>query len=122
MLINLTNHPHHQWSPEQLQAAKTIYGSVIDIAFPSINPGASTEEVNELAYVYFNKLVTASGAQPFAVHLSGEFTFVYHLLVLLKEAGIPAITSTSERMVTTGENGTKTVQFRFVRFRQYFTL
>ena len=40
MLINFTNHPSAQWSAEQ-QAAAQVYGKVIDLAFPAIDPARS---------------------------------------------------------------------------------
>ena len=40
MLINFTNHPSAQWSAEQTAAAQ-VYGKVIDLAFPAINPATN---------------------------------------------------------------------------------
>lgn len=45
MLINFTNHPSALWSAEQ-KAAAQVYGKVIDLAFPAIDP-ATNEAVLE---------------------------------------------------------------------------
>lgn len=39
MFINFSNHPHALWSAEQ-QAAAQRYGTVVDLAFPAIDPAA----------------------------------------------------------------------------------
>lgn len=55
---------------------------------------------------------------PAAIHITGEMTFTFNLVHLLKEAGIPCIASTTERIVTE-ENGKKIVQFQFIQSREY---
>ncbi|MFT6130112.1 MAG: hypothetical protein ACJATN_001838 [Neolewinella sp.] len=115
MLLNLTNHPSTRWSEKQLATAEEAYGEVQDLQFPSIPSGASTAEVEELAETYLEKVVEAS---PTAVHLQGEFTFVYALALRLQEQGIPVVASTSERVVEERE-GKKIVHFNFVQFRDY---
>ena len=39
MFINYSSHPYAQWSAEQ-KAAAQVYGKVIDLAFPAIDPAA----------------------------------------------------------------------------------
>lgn len=39
MFINFSNHPYALWSAEQ-QAAAQRYGTVVDLAFPAIDPAA----------------------------------------------------------------------------------
>ncbi|MGQ9848195.1 MAG: hypothetical protein ACUVQP_11950, partial [Bacteroidales bacterium] len=53
-----------------------------------------------------------------AVHLMGEFTFVYNLVNLLKKKNIKVIVSTTDRIVEESD-GKKIVTFQFVRFREY---
>ncbi|MGQ9799960.1 MAG: hypothetical protein ACUVRG_11875, partial [Ignavibacterium sp.] len=53
-----------------------------------------------------------------AVHLMGEFTFVYNLVNLLKKKNIKVIVSTTDRIVEESD-GKKIVIFQFVRFREY---
>ena len=46
--INYTNHPSINWSEAQLQAAK-IYGEIIDMAFPEIDPHWDESQIYSLA-------------------------------------------------------------------------
>lgn len=115
MLLNLTNHPSTRWSEEQLAAAVEAYGEVQDLQFPNIPSGASTAEVEEMADDYLQQVLEIS---PSAVHLQGEFTFVYALVHRLQRLGIPVVASTSERIVEERE-GEKMVRFNFVQFRAY---
>lgn len=124
MLINLTNHPLAQWENKQKQMAETLYGKIIDLPFPAVNPLASAEEVAGTAKTYFEKVLELLSSysnhnKPNAVHIQGEFTFVYKLVALLKQAGIICVASTSNRDVTGTDNGKKTVIFGFVQFREY---
>lgn len=115
MLLNLSNHPSASWSEAQLQAATALYGSVEDLPFPAIPPDADTAEVQLLARHYFEQ---ATARCPAAVHLMGEMTFTFALVQLLREAGIPCIASTTER-IAEERGGQKIVTFRFVQFRSY---
>lgn len=115
MLLNLSNHPSASWSAAQLQAATSLYGAIEDLPFPAIPPDAEALQVQQLAQEYFEQ-VTAR--RPAAVHLMGEMTFTFHLVQLLREAGIPCIASTTER-IAEERDGQKIVTFRFVQFRNY---
>ncbi len=116
MLLNLTNHPVKQWGEKQLKAATERYGSVEDMAFPSIAPMASSEEVEALARTYAEQIATL---RPQAVHLMGEMTFTCYLVSLLQRTGIACIASTSERLVLEEADGKKTIVFDFQQFRAY---
>ncbi len=96
MLLNLSNHPSHKWTPEQQQAAREQYCDITDIPFPNIPPEATEEELGQLVEAYVEKI---KGRQPAAVHLMGEMTFTYRLVQRLKEAGIPCVASTTHRIV-----------------------
>ena len=50
MFINFTNHPSTQWSAEQ-KAAAQVYGKVIDLAFPAIDPATNEAVLDSLATV-----------------------------------------------------------------------
>ena len=115
MLLNLTNHPSPRWSAKQMDTAVEAYGGVEDLPFPNIPSGMSGEEVDTLAEEYYHKVI-ASGAA--AVHLQGEMTFVYALVLRLRAHNIPVVASTSERMVEEAD-GQKTIRFDFTRFRAY---
>lgn len=118
MLINFSNHPSSLWEQEQLEAAKE-YGEVIDIPFPSVDPDANDEEIQQLADHYVHKLLTFSSKQHITVHIMGEMTFTYKVVSQLKELGIECIASTTERDAEILNDGRKISDFQFVRFRKY---
>lgn len=124
MLINLSNHPSNNWAPQQMLIAKNKYGSISDLAFPAIDPNWNTEKVTKKAEEYFNKITVildqcANEPKQNAVHIQGEFTFVYQLVSILKKSNIQCIASTSSRNVVELKNGEKMVKFTFVQFREY---
>lgn len=119
MFINLTNHPSSSWSDSQRIEARK-FGKILDIPFPQILPTSPLEEVSDIAENYFSVIKTAIGDEPSVVHLMGEFTFVFSLLLMLKESGIPAVASTTERKIVISDDGSKITKFEFVRFRNYY--
>lgn len=121
MLINLTNHPSSNWTEKQLKAANRKFGDVVDIPFPYISPFASSTQVQKKAKIYFDKilsLIKNTKDKSNAVHLMGEFTFVFNLTLMLKKKKIPVVASTTKRLVEE-KDGKKIVDFDFVRFREY---
>ena len=56
MFINFSNHPYAQWSAEQ-KAAAQVYGKVIDLAFPAIDPAADEAALDSLAAVYADHIL-----------------------------------------------------------------
>lgn len=121
MLINLSNHPCSSWSEKQLKAAKKKFGKVVDIPFPQISPFATSKQILRKAEKYLKEilhLIKKSDERLNAVHLMGEFTFVYHLVNLLKKKKIKVIVSTTDRIVEE-KDGKKIVTFSFVKFRDY---
>lgn len=121
MLINLSNHPSDKWSSRQLSAALNKYTSVVDLPFPHISPNATTSQVKSKAQSYLSKIlkiISSSTDKNNAVHLMGEFSFVYHLVNLLKKKKISVVVSTTNRIVEESDEK-KIVIFDFVRFREY---
>lgn len=121
MLINLSNHPKNKWSDKQLNAAIRKYKSVFDLPFPLISPNATTLQVQRKAEKYLKEileLLKSSEDKQNAVHLMGEFTFVFHLATMLKNKNISIVVSTTNRIVEE-RDGKKIVTFDFVRFREY---
>jgi hypothetical protein len=121
MLINLSNHPKNNWSQKQLSSALRKYKSIVDLPFPHISPNATSNQVKSKAEKYLQKifhLLKSSNDKSNAVHLMGEFTFVFHLATMLKRKKIPVVVSTTNRIVEE-KNGKKIVTFNFVRFREY---
>lgn len=118
-LINLSNHPSSSWSNSQLQTALTHFGDITDIPFPEIDPEWDNVQIAELAQTYFQKIrEMAMNAVP-VVHIMGEYSFCFALVGLLKDEGIQAVVSTSKRQSVMHDDGTKTIKFDFVRFRNY---
>lgn len=121
MLINLSNHPSKNWSAKQIDAAKRKFGKVIDIPFPYISPYATTEQVKNKAKSFLKDilfLIKNSKDKTNAVHLMGEFTFVFHLALMLKKKKILVVASTTERLVEEKHNK-KIVTFNYIKFREY---
>ncbi|MEZ4884817.1 MAG: hypothetical protein R3E32_08845 [Chitinophagales bacterium] len=120
MLLNLSNHPYPNWNKHQHQTAVQQYGEIQDIPFPNIPPEFAPQQVAELADVYLQKIQKLQLDHPqLTVHLMGELTFTFTLVLLLQKQGIEVVASTSERLTTTNEDGTKNIRFEFVRFRKY---
>ena len=119
MLINITNHPLDKWTSKQCTEAKQLFGTIVDIPFPNIDPTVDEQYIASLADDYLGKILTLAGKDQITVHLMGEMTFTYALLSRLKQHGIPRVASTTQRIVEERSNGEKVVQFNFVRFRYY---
>lgn len=119
IFINHTNHPSAQWSEAQRRAAEH-YGKIVDLSFPGIDAMASEDEVDHLADIYAEKIVTY---QPAMVLCQGEFTYTYALVQRLHQHGIRVTAACSERIVEEKleEDGStrRLSRFYFVRFREY---
>ena len=125
MLINLSNHTSKNWDAEQLAEAENNYGKVVDIPFPTISPTATEDEIVALAKKYaqicISELNKSDEAKEIAVHIMGEFTFVYAFIQLMQKEGVTCIASTTKRNVVNSSKG-KIVKFKFVKFRKYSNL
>lgn len=118
MLLNFSNHPSSLWEESQLEAARQ-YGEIVDMPFPSIDPGVSSETVKEMAKSYVHDILQIAKDRNITVHVMGEMTFVFSVVMLLKEKGIRCVASTTERNAIDNADGTKTSEFSFVGFREY---
>ena len=108
---------------EQKALSQKKYEEVLDIKFPNINPKDNLNKIKELAKQYFYQikfLIEKHNKEMNAVHIMGEMTFVYNLVLLLQKEGITAVASTTERITTTERDGKIIKQFKFVSFRNYF--
>lgn len=122
MLINFSNHHSSKWTKEQIINARIKYGEIKDLSFPEINPSASIDKIIPLAREYCKKIVEEAEKDKnniSAIHIMGEHTFVYTIIVLLQKAGLSCIASTTERRVTENGRGQKISEFRYVAFRDY---
>lgn len=119
MFINHTNHPSERWSMEQKKAAES-FGEIRDVPFPGIEPDMSAGTVRELARGQAEKFIALA---PAAVLCQGEFTYTYHLVRYLQEAGILVLAACSERIsrevIDEQHVSHKTSEFHFVQFRSY---
>lgn len=114
IFINFTNHPSDKWGKEQMDGA-SAYGKVIDIPFPAVDPGATREEIIELASGYIDEIMKH---HPIAVLCQGEFTLCYSVISGLKAHGVVVLAACSRRLVVETEEG-KIVRFVFEGFREY---
>lgn len=119
--INYTNHPSVNWSEAQRQAAQ-IYGEIMDMDFPEIEPQWDEEQVASLACQQAEKIIAQ---KPVAVLVQGEFTFSYALISLLQQAGIRVLAACSQRctesVINEKQETIRRSVFKFVRFRQYLS-
>lgn len=114
MLINISNHPSTNWSPAQNLEARRLFGEIVDIEFPLIDPCASSKDIDYLVSVYLD--IIQRNAPPFVVHLMGELSFVCLLGSKLNKAGVRVVCSTTERLAKM-EGNNKISEFKFVAFR-----
>jgi hypothetical protein len=147
MLINISNHASAKWSAAQKQTANRLFGEIRDVPFPAIDPQADLNSIIAVAQDYVQKcqaliqrpatndqrqttstqrprsaflFFNGSGAeQANAIHVMGEMTFVYQFVKLAAAAGLRCVASTTERISVDNADGSKTSEFRFVRFRDY---
>jgi hypothetical protein len=130
MLINFSNHPSALWSAEQTEAAEKQFGKIVDLPFPPVNPDGDEDYIQTLAEEFLQKvrgiagqahndapLPTINYLLP-TIHIMGEQTFTTAMVRLLQTYGFTCVASTTER-VAKEENGVKTSEFRFVKFRKY---
>ena len=119
MFLNLTNHPHSNWSEKQTSYAKA-YGEIVDMPFPEISPYLSREGIEALAQDYLTKIIAL---KPKSVLLQGEMTFTFCLTKMLQSSGIKVLAACSERVTSEKvDSEGKTVRlstFEFVQFREY---
>jgi len=121
MLINLSNHPSNLWSEKQMKIAIQEFSSVKDISFPFIEPDWDEKQIQDLAEQFFKLIFAESNScvDNFAVHIMGEFNFVFALTNLLLKNGINCVASTTKREVTYDSKGNKVSDFNFIQFRKY---
>lgn len=118
MLINFSNHPSASWSDAQRQAA-AVYGGIVDMPFPPVPPEADEEAVGDLADRCLEMILAAGKVPEMTVHIMGEQTLCFALILRLQRLGIPCVASCSARDVRLQPDGSKVVGFHFARFRRY---
>lgn len=121
MLINLSNHSSQVWPKAQTKAA-AIYGNIVDLPFPAIDPSIDSNAIFALTEEYCLKcseLLNKSTDKKNAVHIMGELTFTCTLVARLQKLNIICIASTTQRDISSENEEFKTSRFKFVRFREY---
>lgn len=119
MLINLSNHPSDKWSELQTAAANELFGEIVDLPFPQIEPDATKADIAQIAQDYLIRVDQLGEPINTAIHIGGEMTLTYALVNLLQNVGYRCYASTSRRESIEIEPGKKTVIFQFVAFREY---
>lgn len=117
-LVNITNHPSSKWSREQFEAAMQIADQIIDIPFPSVPPTATTTDIFSMA-VSLVEMIAETPRQLSMVLIQGEFTLTHLVVRSLMKVGVRVCAATSERVSVDLGDGKKSVEFRFVKFRDY---
>ena len=130
MLINLSNHPLSAWSDAQRQTAQEEFGLLADLPFPRVPADARLQEVQQKTEEYislcqgiFDDYFQTAGIADKnrnAIHVMGEFTFVYLFVTRCRKLSIPCVASTTDRIVLDNTDGSKTTRFNFIQFRPYF--
>lgn len=118
ILLNISNHFYSDWSEKQKNAA-IQFGECIDLQFPAIDPEADKYAISTLADQFIDQISILYNPDKTVVHLMGEMTFLYSLLVRLKRMGYKVIASTTNRIVQQIGKDQKEVRFDFIRFREY---
>lgn len=122
MFINISNHPSNRWDKKQLEAAKALTndGLVVDIPFPAVSATASSSEVISMADSLYSDIMSK---RPDTVMVAGEFTLAYTIIKLLTQHGVKVVAACSDRCVdeVVNKDGTttKTVNFKFIQFREF---
>ena len=119
MFINFTNHSSMDWSKAQREAA-SVYGEIVDIPFPDVDPFGDGDYISSLADKYISEI---SKYKPAAVLCQGEMTLAFAVVNRFRKNGVPVFAACSTRNVNEyiGTNGetVKRAEFIFVQFRKY---
>lgn len=118
MFINFSNHPSSLWGEEQKKEAGK-YGSIEDVPFPQVDASRAVKRSRNWRTEYAAQILEK---KPDCVLCQGEFCVSWHVVDILKKAGVRVVAACSERIAKEvyGEQGTeKRSVFRFVQFREY---
>ena len=119
MFVNFTNHSSSNWSDAQKETANSMAGQIVDKAFPNVPENWTAQQVQECARQQAKEIIDLN---PQAVLCQGEMVLVWHVVNLLKQAGVPVYAATSQRnTVETVVDGktVKNIVFSFCQFRKY---
>lgn len=113
---NISNHPSTGWSKAQLDAARALGTTVVDVLFPNVPPTATSKEVETLAWDTLELIPKKS-----VVMIQGEASLAFAMVMCAHIKHIQVFVATTERRVTETVNvdgkTVKTATFEFVQFR-----
>jgi len=126
MFVNISNHPSVKWSPAQIAAAGE---PIIDVQFPAVSPELDENKLLDFVCNWADEVLypilpprdfggDCKLVRPVTAHLMGETGFCALLAEKLRNMGAVIVHSTTAREVVEHPDGSKTAQFRFVRFRR----
>ena len=125
LFINVSNHPSSTWSVEQKQAALKGGRMLVDIPFPNVPPTATRNEIRDMGYQLIHTLddvIANNGGSESTTTITivGEFSLTIFVVVKLRILlpGLTIVVATSERNTVINDDGSKTIRFEFVQFRQ----
>ena len=125
LFINVSNHPSSTWSVEQKQAALKGGRMLVDIPFPAVPPTATRNEIRDMAYELISAIddtiANYGGSESTTkITIVGEFSLTIFVVVKLRILlpGLTIVVATSERNTVINDDGSKTIRFEFVQFRQ----
>lgn len=125
LFINVSNHPSSTWSVEQKQAALEGGRMLVDIPFPNVPPTVTRNDIKDMGYELIHKIddviANYGGSESTAtITIVGEFSLTIFVIVKLRILlpGLNIVVATSERNTVINEDGSKTISFEFVQFRQ----
>jgi hypothetical protein len=124
MLINLSNHPSAEWGEYQKNEVSKRFGEIIDIQLPIVPPEANEEDILEIAKKYKDKIdyvfsnIELKGKNENGVNLMGEMTFYFARMFLKYNNNFYASTTPVDEEV----NKKRQKEFKFIKFRKYFSL
>lgn len=118
IFINLSNHPSCQWTKEQIDAAN-LYGDIVDMKFPQVNPDNTTKELSTIADNIVEEICSYRTEANVTAHIMGEMGLTFMIVKRLMVRGIHCVCSTSYRIVGDKGGGKRLVEFHFNKFRDY---
>ena len=125
LFINVSNHPSSTWSESQRNAALKGGATIVDMPFPAVPPTATRNDIRDMGYQLINRIdstiVSCGGSESTTtITIVGEFSLTIFVVVKLRLLlpGLKVVVATSERNTVINEDGSKTIRFEFVQFRQ----
>lgn len=119
MLVNFSNHSLLKWSDRQTIVAKDLYGNIVDLPFPMVNPDGDSNYILELAKKCVSDIVKFGTQDEVVVHVMGELSLSFCVVCMLNKIGYKCVVSTTERNVVEISPEKKETIFKFVMFREY---